>query len=59
MKVNMGKTDRILKMILSINIARVANYYKKTGYFFIGFYSITSFALFYSLYSLFGNKYLQ
>lgn len=54
MKVNMGKTDRILRMILSIIIAGVGYYYKSWWGLVAIIPLLTSFIGFCPLYRLIG-----
>ena len=54
MKVNMGKTDRILRMILSIIIAGVGYYYKSWWGLLAIIPLLTSFVGFCPLYRLIG-----
>ncbi len=54
MKVNIGKTDRILRMILSIVIAGVGYYYKSWWGLLAFIPLLTSFAGFCPLYRLLG-----
>ncbi len=54
MKVNMGKTDRILRMILSIVIAGIGYYYKSWWGLVAVIPLLTSFAGFCPLYRLIG-----
>jgi len=56
MKVNMGKTDRILRMILSIIVAGVGYYYKSWWGLIAIIPLLTAFAGFCPLYRLLGTN---